>query len=74
MTLKIIDNIQLTIKDIHIRFEEDDVYSSGVFLKEITAQTTNSIWEKKFIDRTNPQNKDCPVNKIIKIVDLFVYW
>jgi len=43
-------------------------------LKEITAFTTNSNWEKNFIDRTVPANKDCPVNKVIKIVDLFFYW
>lgn len=35
MTMKIIDNIQLTIRNIHIRWEENEHYSFGITLSEI---------------------------------------
>ena len=39
----------------------------GVYLKEITAETTDQDWNKKFMDRTVKENKLKPINKIIKL-------
>lgn len=46
---KILDNLQLTIKNIHIRYEDrlstgDHPFSMGVTLKELSASTTNNEW------------------------------
>ncbi len=74
MTIKIFDNIQLIIKNIHIRFEENSEFGCGIVLKQITALTTDQRWDKKFIDRTLPENRDISVFKLINIDDLFIYW
>ena len=47
---KIVDNVQLKIKNIHIRYESPASmggvpYSMGMTLKSLTIQTTNSRWE-----------------------------
>lgn len=54
LVTKIIDNLQVTIKNIHIRYEDDSVltqspYSLGVTLEELSAQSTNANWEPSFI-------------------------
>lgn len=56
---KIIDNLQLTIRNIHIRYEDDAVltespYSVGVTLKELSAVSTDEAWEPSFISITQP--------------------
>lgn len=44
MVVKIIDNIQVTVRDIHIRFEDNitNKYSFGVTLEELKIYTVNS--------------------------------
>ncbi len=57
MVVKIIDNIQVTVKDIHIRFEDEITkkYSFGVTLEELKIFTVNKHDEPEFIDRTLKQ-------------------
>ena len=54
--MKVIDNIQIRIKDIHIRFEDhysvDSSYTCGLILRLFEVQTTNGQWVQKYIDRT----------------------
>ena len=52
---KIIDNLQLKIVNVHIRFEEKDTinnYSWGLTLDEISFVTTDKDWKPAFIDRS----------------------
>lgn len=44
MVTKIIDNIQVTVKDIHVRYEDDitNQYSFGVTLEELKIFTVNN--------------------------------
>ena len=43
MVVRIIDNIQVTVKDIHIRYEDEITkkYSFGVTLEEVKIFTVN---------------------------------
>lgn len=66
---KIIDNIQVTIKNIHIRFEDvgsgprTPQYSLGFTLQELAINTTNQNWEKTFYDRNIKENREKPLYK-----------
>lgn len=53
LTDKIIDNIQITINQIHIRFENQMAPNSpvafGIVLHSLTAQTTDKHWRPQFV-------------------------
>lgn len=65
--LKIIDNIQLSISNIHIRFEDTirNEFAWGFTVKSIEAFTCNSEWKKQFYDRNLKEN----VNKLLKTLE-----
>jgi vacuolar protein sorting-associated protein 13A/C len=48
LVLKIIDNIQIEIKNIHIRFEDtiSNSYSWGIALHRIEIFTTDKDWNR----------------------------
>lgn len=57
LVTKIVDNLQVTIKNIHIRYEDDSVltespYSLGLTLAELSASSTDENWEPSFISIT----------------------
>jgi hypothetical protein len=58
LVLKIIDNIQIEIKNIHIRFEDTSTnqYSWGIALNKIDIFTTDKEWNKFYFDRTKEEN------------------
>lgn len=66
---KIVDNIQIHIKNIHVRFEDSLNYSSnysmGFTLKELSCFTCNEDWEEHYIDRTLSENKKLPLFKLL---------
>lgn len=54
---KIVDNLQVTIKNIHIRYEDDSVltespYSVGLTLDELSAVSADNSWTPSFISIT----------------------
>ncbi|KAM9913092.1 hypothetical protein OXX69_001941 [Metschnikowia pulcherrima] len=54
LVTKIVDNLQVTIKNIHVRYEDDAVltehpYSLGFTLKELSAASTDENWHPSFI-------------------------
>ena len=54
--MKILDNCQVTIKDVHIRIEEEDESkvrrpAFGILLSQFTFHTVNSDGERVFHDR-----------------------
>ncbi len=56
---KIIDNIEISIKDVYVRYE--DAYSSphsgkfavGILLKELVTHTTGKDWTDKIMQQTS---------------------
>jgi vacuolar protein sorting-associated protein 13A/C len=65
---KIVDNIQVTVKNIHVRYEdnysyEKNPFSLGFTLKALSINTTNGDWEPHYFDRTLSENKDNPIFK-----------
>lgn len=57
LVTKIVDNLQVTIKNIHVRYEDDGVltdspYALGLTLDELSAVSTDNQWKPSFISIT----------------------
>ena len=74
MKINIIDNIQVCLKNIHIRFEDKEHNTAfGLVLEEFSTFTTNDKWEKEFLDRTMEANKLKNLYKKASISNLIGY-
>jgi vacuolar protein sorting-associated protein 13A/C len=58
LVLKIIDNIQIKVSDIHIRFEDqiNNAYSWGIVMNGFEAYTCDENWKTQNIDRIKEEN------------------
>ncbi|KAL4498677.1 hypothetical protein ABPG73_003474, partial [Tetrahymena malaccensis] len=76
LTMKIVDNLQITIRNIHVRFEDTITkkYSWGFCLDKIEINTTNKDGVKTFVDRTLEESKNEPMRKLLVISNAGVYW
>lgn len=76
---KIADNIQVSIKNIHVRYEVDfpeteiPQYVVGFTLKQLNMHSTNSKWEKIYVDRTEKVNKYKPMYNVLQVDGLAIY-
>ena len=71
---KIVDNLQIVIKNIHVRFEDQNSHSSapfslGLTLSNLSAVSTDGNWNEAFID--DPTK---PTHKLAKLDSLAMYW
>lgn len=76
VTAKVIDNLQITIQDIHIRLEYPWApnFSCGVTLEKLDCFTTDSDWNRNFADRQKVSQKGYLIHKLITISGLALYW
>ena len=80
MLTRTVDNLQVTINNLHVRIESNnssfssDLFSMGLTLQKLTLVTTNENWEPIFIDRTQNENKNTTLHKILDIEDLGFYY
>ncbi|KAJ3015263.1 hypothetical protein HKX48_004689 [Thoreauomyces humboldtii] len=71
---KIVDNVQISMKNIHIRYEDSVSnpkcpFSVGVTMEELSAVSCNGNWEETFLhDQTDV------INKLVKLASLAVYF
>ena len=77
LTQKIINNLEISLKNVHIRFEDSVSFPStcfamGVTLGSFVFTTTDSDWSEKFVSDVNSMAKI--QFKLGKISDLGVYW
>ncbi|KAG5437684.1 hypothetical protein PCANB_000721 [Pneumocystis canis] len=71
---KIVDNLQIIVKNIHIRYEDnlsdpEHPFSIGITLSEFSAISTNDNWEPIFI-----QNNADFIHKLVTLDFLAIYW
>jgi vacuolar protein sorting-associated protein 13A/C len=75
---KIVDNVQVSIKNIHIRFEctldKNCSFNFGITLDTLNIYTTDERGNKIFIDRSKTENAKLPVNKKLVLDDFSFYW
>lgn len=74
LTTKVVDNLQFTMKNIHIRYEDKvsdpgHPFAAGITLKELSALSTDDNWKPMFI--SEPSNT---INKLATLESLSVYW
>lgn len=70
----IVDNVQVTVKNIHIRYEDSisapgHPFALGVTLEEFSAVSTDGDWNPVFV-----QGRDTVTHKLAKLDALSVYW
>ncbi|XBW38293.1 hypothetical protein QEN19_003882 [Hanseniaspora menglaensis] len=71
---KIVDNVQISIENIHIRYEDYDCQfsreetSMGIYLQKLSAKTCNDTWEESFVEIVKNISK-----KMISLENLGVY-
>ncbi|KAF3086913.1 hypothetical protein TWF102_010860 [Orbilia oligospora] len=74
LVTKIVDNLQVTIKNIHIRYEDSistpgHPFALGFTLEEFSAVSTDENWQPIFI-----QGNVAVTHKLGKLSSLAVYW
>ncbi|KAL3428164.1 hypothetical protein PVAG01_01673 [Phlyctema vagabunda] len=74
LTEKIVDNLQITVKNIHIRYEDSisqqgHPFALGITLKEFRAESTDGQWNPTYV-----QGSDGVTHKIAILDSLAVYW
>ena len=92
LTMRILDNlqvtsffnysksnliVQVTIKNIHVRFENtisNRKYAFGATLDELLVYTSDVKGEKQFIDRIQKQFQFHPLRKKLLLKNLGIYW
>lgn len=74
---KVIDNLQIKIKGIHVRLEDTHFFSQpismGVTLERLFVESKNERGDADFIDRTLEKNKAKPIRKHIDMRNFGVY-
>ncbi|ORX97315.1 hypothetical protein K493DRAFT_336590 [Basidiobolus meristosporus CBS 931.73] len=74
LATKIADNLQVSINNIHIRYEDkisnpEHPFSVGFTLHGLSAVSTDENWKEAFIDQqTNT------IHKLVKLSSMAVYW
>lgn len=71
---KVVDNLQVTIKNIHVRYEDqksfrDHPFSLGLSLAELSAVSTDSDWNPSFLHENSTIT-----HKLATLSSLSIYW
>lgn len=74
LVTKIVDNLQVTVKNIHVRYEDSisapgHPFALGLILEEFSAVSTDGQWKPTFI-----QDSDTTTHKLATLGALAVYW
>ncbi|KAI1084297.1 vacuolar protein sorting-associated protein 13 [Whalleya microplaca] len=74
LVTKIVDNLQVTVKNIHVRYEDTisapgHPFALGITLEEFSAVSTDGEWQPTFI-----QNSTKTTHKLATLGALAVYW
>lgn len=75
LTTKIIDNLQFTLKNVHIRYEDklSDVghtFAVGITLKELSALSTDDNWSPKFISEPSNSINKVSSERVVIVISL----
>jgi vacuolar protein sorting-associated protein 13A/C len=74
LTANILDNLQVTVSNIHICLEDQEKgMSLGAILEEINLRTTDSIWEAHFANRQQEAKIDSAIHKRITLERFGLY-
>ncbi|RKP03518.1 hypothetical protein CXG81DRAFT_9373 [Caulochytrium protostelioides] len=72
LVTKIVENVQISIKNIHIRYEDqvshDRPFSAGITIEEVSAVTTNEDWEETIVHDITKS-----INKLLRLKRAAIY-
>lgn len=74
ISLKVLDNLQINISNIHIRIEDNNInptISLGLTLQSFNVTNTDENWNPVFIDRN--LNKNATIYKILKLNNFGIF-
>ena len=77
LTAKVLDNLRITVRDIHIRFEFRaglHAFSSGVMLAKVDYCTTSAAWKHQFTDRQQRGRAGQDIYKLLTCERLALYF
>ncbi|KAI9502126.1 hypothetical protein BX070DRAFT_20733 [Coemansia spiralis] len=71
---KIVDNLQIVIKNIHVRYEDnisnpDHMFAVGATLSELSAVSTDEEWHQTFL-----HDSGSIIHKLLKLSQFSIYW
>jgi hypothetical protein len=74
-TARIIDNIELSLSNIHIRYEDsitipNHCFACGITLESFIISTCDDNWQPAYVSKPNASS----VNKLASMVNLGIYW
>ena len=79
LTTKIIDNLEVTLTNIHIRYEDsvsvpNNPFACGVTIERISLATTDESWTPGFVTRDAANKANTSVHKLGTMEGLGIYW
>ena len=78
LTAKIVDNIEITLTNVHIRYEDSLTYphtivSAGITIASISLTTTDDQWNEAFVARET-KSRTSVIHKLGSLENIGVYW
>lgn len=79
LTTHIVDNLEVQIRNIHIRYEDPDSdpnhpFSAGLTLDKIVLTTTDDGWNVQYVKRDAAKKATTAVNKLGTLQNCSLYW
>jgi len=76
---KIIDNLEVKLTNLHIRYEDKDSipgsnFSCGITVESMSLATTDDNWLATFINREIEKKHDISINKLVIVNNCNFYW
>jgi vacuolar protein sorting-associated protein 13A/C len=79
LTAKIIDNLEVSLTNLHIRYEDctsipSATFSCGVTIETLALTTTDESWSSRFVTRDLSKRKETAIHKLGTMENFSVYW
>lgn len=77
-TAKIVDNIEITLRNVHMRYEDSQsmpgtTFAAGLTLESFVVQSCDSNWNESFVSR-KPTDTVAVIHKMVRVRNLGLYW
>jgi hypothetical protein len=77
-TARIVDNIEIEIRNVHIRYEDSTTipgttFAAGLTLDSFGISTCDDNWKEIFVSR-NPKDTKSTIRKLARLQRLGIYW
>ena len=79
LTSRIIDNIEISLMNIHVRYEDSlaipgSCFAAGITLEAFNISTCDEYWRPAFINNTDNGSSAACVKKLATLQSLGIYW